>query len=392
MPRLRLPRGELRHWSAIGLLALTGMLYLVAGLSVAGVGSDHVASARLAGMNPALASLGALPPQPEPLQFQNVKPEDAIAINAAVPLADGPNPAARPFALAARSGEDRSRALECLTEAVYYEAATEPLEGQRAVAQVVLNRVRHPAFPKSVCGVVYQGSERTTGCQFTFTCDGALTRAPLAALWKQAKDVAQAALEGAVYAPVGWSTHYHANYVVPYWSSSLVKDAVVGHHIFYRWLGGWGRPLAFGGRYTGLEPDPQALRLASRTVKVGPPSPAELVQAQTVQKELLEAAKKQATQVGSIDSFQSAVLRRYEPLKGDNLASVLSKQLPAQDQTASSRWAMTGQGGDSGPALGSKPAAAAKPDAKTPTAVPELAGVSFKSSVKSAAPEAKKEK
>ncbi|MFN5901342.1 MAG: cell wall hydrolase, partial [Novosphingobium sp.] len=87
---------------------------------------------------------------------------------------------AGPIARAMRvdnSGVDRSRALQCLAAAVYYEARSESDVGQRAVAQVVLNRVAHPSYPNTVCGVVYQGSERTTGCQFSFTCDGSLAKA-----------------------------------------------------------------------------------------------------------------------------------------------------------------------------------------------------------------------
>jgi hypothetical protein len=128
---------------------------------------------------------------------------------------------------------------------------------------VVLNRVRHPAFPASVCDVVYQGSTRETGCQFTFTCDGSLARRPSADGWAPARKVAEAALAGAVFAPAGWATHYHANYVVPYWASSLAKNAIVGAHIFYRWAGGWGRPAAFGKRYSGREPNTQALKAAA---------------------------------------------------------------------------------------------------------------------------------
>jgi hypothetical protein len=124
----------------------------------------------------------------------------------------------------------------------------------------VLNRVRHPAYPASVCGVVYQGHERPTGCQFTFTCDGSLLRAPMRAYWDRARLVAQAAMNGYVYAPVGNATHYHTSYVVPYWASSLVKSAVVGAHIFYRWAGSWGRPAAFGQRYAAREADPAFLR------------------------------------------------------------------------------------------------------------------------------------
>ena len=100
---------------------------------------------------------------------------------------------------------------------------------------MVLNRVRHPAFPASICGVVYEGSTKPTGCQFTFTCDGSLSREPDVEGWRRALQVAEAALKGYVYAPVGWATHYHANYVVPYWTSMMAKNAVIGAQLFYRW-------------------------------------------------------------------------------------------------------------------------------------------------------------
>jgi spore germination cell wall hydrolase CwlJ-like protein len=148
---------------------------------------------------------------------------------------------------------DRDRAVHCLAQAVYYEAAREPLKGQEAIAQVVLNRVRHPAYPKSVCGVVYQGAARSTGCQFTFTCDGSLRWAPDAALFTRATDVARRALGGFVEADVGSATHYHAVYVNPYWAPTLVKMTRIGAHIFYRWTGSWGEPPAFDGRYAGHE-------------------------------------------------------------------------------------------------------------------------------------------
>ncbi|HEY0629879.1 MAG TPA: cell wall hydrolase, partial [Sphingomicrobium sp.] len=98
--------------------------------------------------------------KPLPTEIRNLPPETALHVNARIPLADGPNPAAAPFLVRKASAETRDRALECLTSAIYYEAAQEPTDGQRAVAQVVLNRVRHPAFPNSVCGVVYEGSTR----------------------------------------------------------------------------------------------------------------------------------------------------------------------------------------------------------------------------------------
>jgi spore germination cell wall hydrolase CwlJ-like protein len=209
------------------------------------------------------ARLEKAPPAPPPLLVHELAPEDALAINQAIPIAASPNPAAKPFALRGADQTARSRALECLASAVYYEAGNESADGQRAVAQVVLNRVRHPAFPASVCDVVYQGSTRTTGCQFTFTCDGSLARRPSADGWARARKIAEAALTGAVYVPAGFATHYHANYVVPYWARSLAKNAVVGAHIFYRWAGGWGRPAAFTKRYAGREPNSQALKAAA---------------------------------------------------------------------------------------------------------------------------------
>ena len=111
-----------------------------------------------------------------------MRPIVSLALAALVLLSGAParaSDAAEPFA-ASPDPEMFERSLQCLTEAVYYEARSESEEGQRAVAQVVLNRVRHPAYPNSVCGVVYQGSERVTGCQFSFTCDGALGRPELA--------------------------------------------------------------------------------------------------------------------------------------------------------------------------------------------------------------------
>ena len=178
-------------------------------------------------------------------------PAEALRINAAVPISTLPNPPARPFVLAAVSPDEGARALDCLTAAVYYEAGYESPSGKAAVAQVILNRMRHPAFPKSICGVVLQGAERQTGCQFTFTCDGALTRPPEPIAWLKARVVAIAALKGHVEKRVGHATHYHTVWVRPYWSPTLTKVDVVGAHIFYRWNGGWGLSRAFGGRYVG---------------------------------------------------------------------------------------------------------------------------------------------
>ncbi|MDZ4372521.1 MAG: cell wall hydrolase, partial [Phenylobacterium sp.] len=129
----------------------------------------------------------------------------AEELNAVRPFSSLPIRPMRPFVLR-ESSPEYARAFQCLSQAVYYEAAREPRLGQEAVAQVVLNRMRHPAYPKSVCGVVYQGSARVTGCQFTFTCDGALRWAPQGDLWRRAQDVARRALAGHVDRTVGSAT------------------------------------------------------------------------------------------------------------------------------------------------------------------------------------------
>lgn len=169
----------------------------------------------------------------------------------------GTHPFAGPVARALRvdnSGIDRARALQCLTAAVYYEAASEADAGQRAVAQVVLNRVAHPSYPNTVCGVVFQGSERRTGCQFSFTCDGALARIPTRLFWNRAEHVARAALSGYVERSVGLATHYHTIQIHPYWADSLVHLGTIGMHRFYRFGGAAGTPAAFRFAYSGGEP------------------------------------------------------------------------------------------------------------------------------------------
>lgn len=154
----------------------------------------------------------------------------------------------------ARSTDDAQRAIDCMTSAIYYEARSEPLDGQRAVAQVVLNRVRDRAFPNSVCGVVYQGSSRSTGCQFSFTCDGSLALPRDPASWERSHLVAMAALDGQVDADVGSATHYHTTAILPWWASSLVRLGAIGHHIFYRWPDALERALGYRQAYAGIEP------------------------------------------------------------------------------------------------------------------------------------------
>ncbi len=203
--------------------------------------------------SPATAPNGqAIPPQ----VFERLSPDQAAAANAQLPVSTLPNPPARPFRLDRASAADRARALACLTMAVYYEAANQGPDGEAAVAQVVLNRVRHPLFPKTVCGVVFEGANLPTGCQFTFTCDGSLGRRPSQAGWRQASRIAERALGGYVQKDVGEATHYHTIWVVPYWRASVVKLTQISAHVFYRWPGGLGAPAAFQGRYAGAEIPP----------------------------------------------------------------------------------------------------------------------------------------
>jgi spore germination cell wall hydrolase CwlJ-like protein len=204
-----------------------------------------------------IAKLERLPARPEDIEAHGalarstLKPDDARRRNAEVPFSTTAFAIAKPF-LFDGSDTDRLQALGCLATAVLYEAGDDA-KGQAAVAQVILNRVRHAAFPSTICGVVYQGSQRTTGCQFTFTCDGSLRRQMSQVAWGRARDVARRALGGAVDTDVGLATHYHTDWVYPYWSPELNKLARVGTHLFFGWPGSWGGPSAFRRIYHGNE-------------------------------------------------------------------------------------------------------------------------------------------
>ena len=366
---LRWPQLGARQYAGASFIAFMLGLYVVAASTLA---LPHAAPAQ---DDPAARLAAAAGPNAQallaPLEVRDIAPQDALALNASIPIA-GTGPSASPFALRFSSEADRMRSLQCLTEAVYYESATEPLEGQRAVAQVILNRLRHPAYPNTVCGVVYQGHERRTGCQFTFTCDGSLGRAPVASLWNRARQVAEEALAGTVYRPVGWATHYHANYVVPYWASSLVKSANVGQHIFYRWTGGWGRPNAFTDRYAGVEPSIVRRRNALPPLLDSEEALAAARDAAAAAA-ALEAGKgpEGGPAAASVDSFQRAVLRRYEPLRRDTANAMISERARSDaSMTASQRWALTGD-----PASGSTqaPLGRRNPNAAAQTPSPSAA-------------------
>lgn len=248
-------------WALVLLAAFA--IFFAASRSERDVATSPAARAVSAQGSAAVPGIPAALPTPQDLM--PIAPEDALEINAARPNSTVPVEAAAPLAITAARAGLRDTALQCLTSALYYEAASEPEDGLRAVAQVILNRVRHPAYPSSVCGVVYQGSERVTGCQFSFTCDGSLARVPSTAGWARSRRLAEAALSGRVFAPVGHATHYHADYVVPYWASSLDKVQTIGRHIFYRWSGRAGRKSAFRQRYAGVEQLPTPYRPSTAT-------------------------------------------------------------------------------------------------------------------------------
>lgn len=158
----------------------------------------------------------------------HVKPlADASIVPRAAP--DHPNYAAL------LTGEHGARERKCLAEAVYFEARSEPDEGQAAVAQVVLNRATSGLYPASICGVVYQNRTHYKACQFSFACEGKSLRITEQTSWRKAVSIADAVVEGRTYlSDVGGATHYHANYVRPGWARRLVKMDVIGHHIFYK--------------------------------------------------------------------------------------------------------------------------------------------------------------
>jgi hypothetical protein len=146
--------------------------------------------------------------------------------------------------------KDSARQMRCLAEAIYFESRSEPEEGQAAVAQVVLNRVRSGIYPTTVCGVVYQDRNRPFACQFTFACEGKSLRIEEPGPWVVATRIAQEVVSGANYnSKVAEAVNYHANYVSPFWVGYLRKVDRIGAHIFYAMREGvnWA-PGALNGR------------------------------------------------------------------------------------------------------------------------------------------------
>jgi hypothetical protein len=267
--------------------------------------------------------------EPPPLLLRPLARSTAIALNESIAFSKGIRYPAAPFRFTGDPSA-RERAIQCLTTAIYYEAASEGPQGKQAVAQVILNRVRSPSFPSSICAVVYQGSLLKTGCQFSFTCDGSLQRTVWKAEWLRAREVAEAALNGAVMPQVGLSTHYHTIDVVPYWATSLAKEVQVGRHIFYAWPGSWGQPRAFSQRYAASEPDPAALHDTALVAKGFWPAPMEgavLPEIQVGSDPKLEAAAivelLGRTPTSQPSAFEAAARAHFQPsaiMSADKLA------------------------------------------------------------------------
>ena len=185
-------------------------------------------------------------------------PATSLPMSAAIPLRmvplPTPAPGVPPPSPAQRlhlEGKEYAKAERCLANAIYFEARSEPIKGQQAVAQVVVNRAFSGFYPNDICGVVYQNAHRHLSCQFTFACDGKRKAITERGHWARANRIAKQTLDGQIYVPeVAKSTHYHAVYVHPNWVREMKKMVRFGVHNFYRpyaWGNGaeepvWGSP------------------------------------------------------------------------------------------------------------------------------------------------------
>jgi spore germination cell wall hydrolase CwlJ-like protein len=209
------------------------------GSAPTGRAHDEGTMRSLAGATPAVPRAVALS-STTPAAADNIPIEISVialprmGLNASV-VARQAKPLARPDYAALIDRNRAAREQRCLAEAIYFEARSEPEVGQAAVAQVVLNRVRSGLYPATVCGVVYQNRNRHLGCQFSFACEGRSLRINEPDSWRQAVRIARQVTDGTTYlADIGGATHYHANYVRPFWANRLKKMDRIGHHIFYK--------------------------------------------------------------------------------------------------------------------------------------------------------------
>jgi len=199
------------------------------------IAADPAAAMAQAPFKLASADMNSLPsdaaPTPVSLPMAAVIPLGMVPIPRAAPGLPPPSPAERLHL----EGKERARAERCLANAIYFEARSEPVRGQMAVAQVVINRAFSGFYPNDICGVVYQNAHRRLACQFTFACDGKSKAINERGEWARANRIAKQTLDGRIYVPeVAKSTHYHAIYVHPNWVGEMKKMVRFGIHNFYR--------------------------------------------------------------------------------------------------------------------------------------------------------------
>ena len=195
----------------------------------------------------------------DPIEVASIDPVTSAAIAAIdqiVPMPNAIMPIATPVAVAYarettpatafdllvdKQGKKVSeKELWCMATAIYFEARGESYRGQVAVGQVVMNRLAHKIYPKTICGVVFQNQHMRNACQFSFACDGIAETITEAKPWAQAEEIAKGVINGTLYlTEVGHATHYHATYVYPHWAPKLKKNTKIGHHIFYQFKRGW---------------------------------------------------------------------------------------------------------------------------------------------------------
>jgi spore germination cell wall hydrolase CwlJ-like protein len=325
-PELELKKWH--RWAALDRFPLYAGLLVVAAFAI-GLASSYV---KWPGSSPyeVSANIGPMP-MVEPLLLKAVDRDTAKKTNDAVPLTETPVPAAKGFIFSGTPA-DMDRAVDCLAATIYYEAGAETVSGQMAVVQVVLNRVRHPAYPKTVCGVVFQGQERRTGCQFSYTCDGSMARRrPSAEAWARYRGLSQAMLKGLVYPPVGLATHYHTDWVLPAWSARLDKVRIEGTHLFFRYHGYWGSPAAFVGRMgrtepsfakmTGLSPAHGGAKLAEEDIEGAAQEPTEDMLANMAPADL----ERISTTLESEDKSKEVFLIYVDPLLDSNALTSMAE-------------------------------------------------------------------
>ncbi len=190
----------------------------------------------------------------DPVQVASIAPDQSAALGAIdqiVPMAPAVMPVSAPSQLAyAREttpatsfdlsvdkwgGKVSQKDMWCMATAIYFEARGESYRGQVAVGQVVMNRLAHKIYPKTICGVVFQNQQMHNACQFSFACDGRPETITEPKAWAEAEEIAKGVVTGSLYLPeVDKATHYHATYVYPDWAPRLKKVTKIGHHVFYK--------------------------------------------------------------------------------------------------------------------------------------------------------------